>query len=153
MGKILKTAAAILAVLLIAAGTVSAQGKKQVEKKITIVSVDENGIEKDTTIISYDTLDFDGDRIIVETEDGKLIHGKGRGNQMIYVDRRAGEKGMPATMKVRQMNQMGGATEETEGVNYHLSVDGVIVNIRAPKEKAKEADLILEEVRKILMKK
>jgi hypothetical protein len=32
-------------------------------------------------------------------------------------------------------------------------VDGITVNIRAPKEKVKEADLILDEVRQILLKK
>jgi len=43
--------------------------------------------------------------------------------------------------------------EEKEGVFYNISVDGVVVNIRAPKEKAREADQILNEVQKILMKK
>jgi len=60
MGKNFKTISAILAVLFIAAGTVSAQEKKQVEKKvITVVTVDENGMKTDTTITTYDTLNFE----------------------------------------------------------------------------------------------
>ena len=41
--------------------------------------------------------------------------------------------------------------EDMEGVTYHISVDGVTVNIRASKEESKEADKILAEVKKILM--
>ena len=68
-----------MAVLFTAAGTVSAQEKKQVEKKvITIVTVDENGVKKDTTITTCDTLNFEGDRIVIETKDGQgnARHGK-----------------------------------------------------------------------------
>ena len=43
--------------------------------------------------------------------------------------------------------------ETREGVNYHLSVDGVVVTIRAPKDKTDEADKILEAAKKVLMKK
>ncbi len=139
-----------MAVLFIAAGTVSAQQKKQIEKKVTIVTVDANGVEKDTTITSHDTLDFKGDRIIIETKDGKEWSGKEKGDKMIFVEKEMGGPGMSSG---REMNQMFGNPEAKEGVNYNLSIDGVIVNIRAPKEKAKEADLILDEVRKILMKK
>jgi len=142
-----------MAVLFIAAGTVSAQQKKQIEKKVTIVTVDANGVEKDTTITSHDTLDFKGDRIIIETKDGKEWHGREsreKGDQMVFVEKEMGGPGMSSG---REMNQMFGNPEAKEGVNYNLSIDGVIVNIRAPKEKAKEADLILDEVRKILMKK
>jgi hypothetical protein len=151
MGKNLKTGAAILAVLFIAAGTASAQAKKQVEKKITIVTVDDKGIKKDTTFIAHDTIDFQGDEIVIETKGGQVWHGKGKGEKMIFMDSEAGVPGRPA-MEVRQMRNMGIDADAKEGVNYHVSVDGVIVNIRAPKEKAKEADLILQEVKKVLMK-
>jgi hypothetical protein len=40
MGKIFVTAAAMTAALFLAAGTVSAQEKQKVEKKVTIVTVD-----------------------------------------------------------------------------------------------------------------
>ena len=58
-----------------------------------------------------------------------------------------GEMG-PIGQMGRMMDQ-----EPIEGVSYHITIDGVTVNIRAPKEKVKEADLILEEVRQILLKK
>jgi hypothetical protein len=151
MGKNLSTAIAIMAVLFIAAGTVSAQEKKKVEKKVmTIVTVDENGVKKDTTIISNDTVDFKADRIIIETEDGMVWQGKEKGEKMIFVEKEMGGPGMHSGMG---MNQRYYNPEAREGVNYNISIDGVIVNIRAPKEKTKEADLILDEVRKILMKK
>ncbi len=152
MGKNLKTAAAILAILFTAAGTVSAQGKKQVEKTVTIVTVDEKGIEKDTTIIMHDTIDVECDDFVFETKDGQVIHGTGKGNKMIFIEKETGGPGGPEQMEMRHMRNMEW-TEAKEGVSYHISVDGVTVNIRAPKEKAKEADLILEEVRQILLKK
>ncbi len=151
MGKNLKIATAIMAVLFIAAGTVSAQEKKKVEKKITtIVTVDEKGVKKDTTIISNDTMDFEGDRIIIETEDGTVCQGREKGEKMIFVEKEMGGPGMHSGMRMKQMNCN---PEAREGVNYHLSIDGVIVNIRAPKEKTREADLILAEVKKILTEK
>jgi hypothetical protein len=154
MGRNIKTAAAILAVLFTAAGTVSAQEKKQVEKKvITIVTVDENGVEKDTTIITSDTLDFEANRIVIETKDGQVIHGAGKGGKMIFIDKEMGGPGGPEQMGMRQMRNMEWNTEAKDAVSYHISVDGVTVNIRAPKEKVKEADLILDEVRKVLLKK
>jgi len=154
MGKDLKTATAILAVLFIAAGTVSAQEKKQVEKKvITIVTVDENGVKTDTTITTYDTLNFEGENIIITTKEGQVMHGTGKGNKMIFIEKEDGGPGGPEQMEVRQMRNMEWAPEAREGVSYHISVDGITVNIRAPKEKVKEADLILDEVRQILLKK
>lgn len=150
----LKTAAVILTVLFTAAGTVSAQEKKQVEKKvITIVTVDENGVKKDTTITTIDTLNFEGDRIVIEKEDGRVMHGKGNGNKMIFIEKEKDKPGGPEKMEMRQMRNMEWNSEAQEGVNYHMTVDGVTVNIRAPKDKVKEADLILAEVRKILIKK
>jgi len=149
-----KTTVAILAVFLTAAGTVSAQEKKQVEKKvITIVTVDENGVKKDTTITTIDTVNFEGDRIVIETEDGRVMQGKGKGNKMIFIEKEDGRPGGPEKMQTRQMRNMEWNTEANEGVSYHITVDGVTVNIKAPKDKVKEADLILAEVRKILMKK
>ena len=154
MEKTFKTATAILAVLFIAAGTVSAQEKKQVEKKvITVVTVDENGVKRDTTISTTDTLDFEGEKIIITTKDGKAMHGMEQGDNVMIWTARPGEPGMPEQMKMRHMRMMAGDQEPMEGVSYHITVDGVTVNIRAPKEKVKEADLILEEVRQILLKK
>ena len=154
MVRNLKTALAILAVFLTAAGTVSAQEKKQVEKKvITIVTVDETGVKKDTTITTIDTLNFEGDRIVIETEDGKVMQGKGNGNKMSFIEKENSRPGGPAKMEMRQMRDMEWNAETKDGVSYHIPVDGVTVNIKAPKEKVKEADLILAEVRKILMKK
>lgn len=143
-----------MAVLFTAAGTVSAQEKKQVEKKvITIVTVDENGVKKDTTITTYDTLNFEGDRIVIETDDGKVMHGAGKGNKMIFIEKEKGGPGGPEQMEMRQMRNMEWNAEAKEGINYHITVDGVTVNIKAPKDKVKEADLILAEVRKVLLKK
>jgi hypothetical protein len=120
MGKSLKTAAAIMAVLFIAAGTVSAQQKKQVEKKVTIVTVDANGVEKDTTITSHDTMDFKGDRIIIETKDGKEWSGKEKGDKMIFVEKEMGGPGMSSG---REMRQICCNPEAKEGVNYNLSIE------------------------------
>ena len=154
MEKTFKTATAILAVLFIAAGTVSAQEKKQVEKKvITVVTVDENGVKTDTTITTYDTLNFEGENIIITTKEGQVMHGTGKGNKMIFIEKEDGRPGGPEQMEVRHMRMMAGDQEPMEGVSYHITVDGVTVNIRAPKEKVKEADLILDEVRQILLKK
>ena len=154
MEKTFKTATAILAVLFIAAGTVSAQEKKQVEKKvITVVTVDENGVKTDTTITTYDTLNFEGENIIITTKEGQVMHGDEQGDNVMIWTARPGEPGMPGQMKMRHMRMMAGDQEPMEGVSYHITVDGVTVNIRAPKEKVKEADLILDEVKQILFKK
>ncbi len=154
MVRNLKTAAVILAVLFTATATVSAQEKKQVEKKvITVVTVDENGVKTDTTITTYDTLNFEGDRIIIEAEDGNVMHGAGKGNKMIFIEKEACGPGGPEQMQMMHMKNMGWTPEAKEGISYHITVDGVTVNIRAPKEKMKEADLILDEVRKVLLKK
>ncbi len=143
-----------MAVFFAAAGTVSAQEKKQVEKKvITIVTVDENGVKKDTTITTVDTVNFEGDMIVIESKDGKMMHGSGNGNKMIFIEEETGGPGGTAKMEKRQMRNMEWNAEAQEGVSYHITVDGVTVNIKAPKDKVKEADLILAEVRKILMKK
>jgi hypothetical protein len=150
----LKTAAVILAVLFTATATVSAQEKKQVEKKvITVVTVDGNGVERDTTITTYDTLNFEGDRIIIEAEGENVMHGAGKGNKMIFIEKEGCGPGGPEQMQMRHMKNMEWTPEAREGISYHITVDGVTVNIRAPKEKAKEADLILTEVKKILLKK
>ena len=154
MGRNLKTAAVILAVLFTATATVSAQEKKQVEKKvITVVTVDENGVKTDTTITTYDTLNFEGEKIMITTKDGKVMHGNEQGDNVMIWTARPGEPGMPEQMKIRHMKMMAGDQEPMEGVNYHITVDGVTVIIKAPKEKMNEADLILTEVKKVLLKK
>ena len=81
------------------------------------------------------------------------MHGKGNGNKMIFIEKEMGEPGGPEQMQIRQMRNMEWNPEARDGVSYHITIDGVTVNIRAPKEKAKEADLILAEVRKVLLKK
>lgn len=144
MEKIFVTAAALTTALFLAGGTVSAQEKQKVEKKITIVSVDENGVKKDTTIIKTGTVDEMGEEFVFETEDGKIIHGTAGDNRMVFVSRDPGAPGM------RHMRVMNRDAEPREGVNYNISIDGVTVSIRAPKEKTREADLILAEVKKIL---
>jgi hypothetical protein len=158
MGKLFRTATAIVAVLIVAAGTVSAQDKKKVEKMITVVTVDDNGVTKDTTIITTDTLEFNGENIIINTREGKrIMSGSDAGDHMMWIEKDEDEvlpgrtmmqqhMMMPMRMAAREM-------ETREGVNYHLSVDGVVVTIRAPKDKTDEADKILEAAKKVLMKK
>jgi hypothetical protein len=147
MGKIFVTAAAMTAALFLAAGTVSAQEKQKVEKKVTIVTVDDKGVKKDTTIVTTGTVTAGDEEFIFHMEDGKVIHGTGRGNRMVFISRDPDE---PDTPIMRHMKVMNLDAEPKEGVSYSISIDGVTVNIRAPKEKAKEADLILAEVKKIL---
>jgi hypothetical protein len=158
MGKLFRTATAIVAFLIVAAGTVSAQDKKKVEKMITVVTVDDNGVTKDTTIIKTDTLEFNGENIIINTREGKrIMGGSGAGDHLMWIEKDEDEvlpgqtmmqqhMMMPMRMAAREM-------ETREGVNYHLSVDGVVVTIRAPKDKTDEADKILEAAKKVLMKK
>jgi hypothetical protein len=153
MERFLRTAAVIMAVLFLAAGTVSAQQKKQLEKNIKIVTIDDKGVKKDTTIISIDTLGSDTDAFFFKSDDGKIIRGTGKGKNMVVIERGEDTRGMMPGMMMRPMRGMGYGPEAEEGVNYHIAVDGVVVNIRAPKEKAGEADLILQEAKKILMKK
>lgn len=146
-----------MASLFIATGTMSAQEKKQVEKKvITVVTVDEDGVMKDTTIIKSDTLEFEGENLIIHTREGKrIIHKPGEKSRMVFMDTEMGAPGWEAApgMGAGPAWVMHPDRIEKEGVNYNLSVDGVTVTIRAPKEKAAEADQILKEVQKILMKK
>ena len=156
MGKTLITTAAIMAAFLAGTATLSAQEKKQVEKKVVIVTVEDDGINKDTTIIEGDTLNFEGGNLIINTREGKrIIRKPGEGSRMVWVEN---EGDMPMTMPMhepgmRPAMMMRHMQPGKEGVSYNISVDGVVVNIRAPKEKAKEADRILSEVKKILMAK
>ena len=147
MVRNLKTAAVILAVLFTATATVSAQEKKQVEKKIiTVVTVDENGVKTDTTITTYDTLNFEGDRIIIEAEDGDVMHGAGKGNKMIFIEKEAcGPGGPEQMMQMKHMKNMEWTPEAKEGISYHITVDGVTVNIRRRRKKQKR--LILSSLR------
>lgn len=145
------------AVLLIAAGTVSAQEKKKVETKVTVVTIDDKGVKKDTTIVTSDTIDMNVNEFVFQTEDGKVIHGTGEGNKMIIVSKGPGAPGAPMTpgmapgmahMMVRNFDE-----ELGDGVTYRITIDGVTVSINAPGDKMKEADLIMSEVKKILIKK
>ena len=161
----MKTTIALAISLFIASAALSAQEKKQVEKTITVVTVDENGVKKDTTIVRTDTLEFEGENLIIRTGEGRrIIHRPGKESRMIYIDT---DKDLPGSLPDQEMNLERGmgpgmgvrpewimdpGLRENEGVNYRLSVDGVVVSIRAPKEKAAEADRILKEVQKILMK-
>lgn len=154
MGKTFITTAVIMAAFLAGTATLSAQETKKVEKKMVFVTVEDDGIEKDTTIIEGDTLNFEGGNLIINTREGRrIIRKPGEGSRMVWVEHdgempmHMGEPGMRPAMVMRHMQP------EKEGVSYNISVDGVVVNIRAPKEKAKEADRILSEVKKILMTK
>ncbi len=159
------TIAAVMTVLLLASATVSAQEKK-IGKKITVVTVHDG--EKtviDTTIVLNDTIGGKMEEFVFETRDGRVIHGRSGERNMVFISDDENFSGMPAPhpmpgmkgmkgMKgqkdVMIMNGMPLMAPEKEGVNYHISIDGVTVNIRAPKEKSKEADRILAEVKKIL---
>lgn len=158
MGKTFITTAAIMAAFLAGTATLSAQETKQVEKKFVVVTVGDDGIKEDTTIIEVDTLNFDGGNLIINTREGRrIIRKPGEGSRMVWVESdgempmHMREPGMRAEMRPAMV--MKHMQQEKEGVSYNISVDGVVVNIRAPKEKAKEADKILSEVKKILMAK
>lgn len=156
MGKTFITASAIMFAFLAGTATLSAQEKKEVEKKVVIVTVEDDGINKDTTIIEGDTLNFEGGNLIINTREGRrIIRKPGEGSRMVWVENEGGmpmrEPGMRPGM--RPAMAMRPSQPLKDGVSYNISVDGVVVNIRAPKEKAKEADRILSEVKKILMAK
>jgi len=154
------TIAAVMTVLLLASATVSAQDKKA-EKKITIVTVHDG--EKtviDTTIVLDKPEEF-----VIETKDGRVIHGRPGERKMVFISDDGNFSGMPAPHPMPGMKGMKGMkgqkdvmimsgmapmAQEREGVNYRVTIDGVTVSIRAPKEKSKEADRILAEVKKIL---
>jgi len=154
MKKSLISLSVVLAAVLFATVTASAQETKKVEKRMVVVTVQEDGIEKDTTIIESDTIVFEGGDLIIDTREGKrIIRKPGEGSRMVWAGTPGDFQGRMATPGVfpgRPVNRM---QEEKEGVSYNISVDGVVVHIRAPKEKTKEADQILSEVKKILMKK
>ncbi len=158
MRKTFITTAAIMTAFLAGTATLSAQEKKEVEKKVVIVTVEDDGINKDTTIIEGDTLNFEGGNLIINTREGRrIIRKPGEGSRMVWVENE-GDMPMPAREPgmrpgMRPAIMMRHMQPEKEGVSYNISVDGVVVNIRAPKEKAKEADQILSEVKKILMAK
>ena len=154
MKKSLISLSAVLAAVLFATVTVSAQETKKVEKKMVMVTVQEGGIEKDTTFIESDTIVFDGGDLVIDTREGKkIIRKPGEGSRMVWVEKRDDFHPPAAGPGMRPARVMTRMLQEKEGVNYNISVDGVVVHITAPKEKAKEADQILTEVKKILMKK
>lgn len=143
----------IITVTLVAsllAGSVTAQGQKTTEKKIRIVTVDDNGAKRDTTMILSDTSGVESEGFVFTTEDGKVIRGMGRGEGMLFLNSEQGRPGfrpMPPFMRERA------AAAPREGVSYNITIDGVTVTIRAPKEKMAEADQILEYAKKVMTKK
>lgn len=133
-------------------------GQKKMEKKIKIVTIDDNGKKTviDTTYVIADTLSGEFNEFVFRTEDGKIIRGRTGGRHMIFAGEDQDLLMLPAPHGMKQGDQLrmiAPLAEKEDGVTYHISVDGVTVNIRAPKEKAGEADQILAEVKKILMKK
>ena len=154
MKKTLISVSAVLAAVLFTTVTVSAQETKKVEKKLVVVTVQEDGVQKDTTFIESDTIVFEAGDLIIETKEGKrIIRKPGEGSRMVWTGTPGdfqGRTAAPGVFPGRSMNRM---QEEKEGVSYNISIDGVVVHIRAPKEKTKEADQILSEVKKILIKK
>ena len=165
------TVAAVMTVLLLASATVSAQEKK-IGKKITVVTVHDG--EKtviDTTIVLNDTTGGKMEEFVFETRDGRVIRGRSGERNMVFISDDENFSGMPAphpmpgmpgmkgmkgmkgqkdVMIMSGMAPMAHMAQEREGVNYRVTIDGVTVSIRAPKEKSKEADRILAEVKKIL---
>jgi hypothetical protein len=156
MKKILITITSITALLFLVSGTVSAQEKK-IEKKMTIITMDDGKKTViDTTIILNDTKEGDLDEFIFKTKEGKVIRGTTGETKMVIItddEDLPGETIVRAVPNMEHMRVMSHMSENSEGVNYNISVDGVTVNIKATKEKAKEADRILEEVKKILITK
>lgn len=160
MSNLFRITTVIVTVLLVASSAVSAQEKKKLEKRITVVSVDESGVKKDTTIITTDTLEFNGEAIVINTRAGRhIMRGTGEGDQMIWIekDEDSNENNSGSIMMQRMhdmipMRMAARGMEAKEGVFYNISVDGVVVTIRAPREKAAEADQILEAAKKVLMK-
>jgi hypothetical protein len=158
MRRTILTATLMMTALFIAAGTVSAQETKKVEKKVVIVTVEDNGTTKDTTIIEGDTINFEGGNLIINTREGRrIIPRPGPGSRMVWAGNMEDMPGgLPEAVPGRPMGPGGAMRQpmpERDGVSYSISVDGVVVTIRAPREKAGEADQILNEVKKILMKK
>ena len=156
MKKTLTTIAAIMVLLFLASATVSAQEKK-IEKKMTIITMDDGKkTVVDTTIILNDTTEGELNEFVFKTRDGKVIRGTSGERKFVFItddNDLSGETIVHAVPNMGHMGVMSQMAEASEGVNYHISVDGVTVNIKATKEKAKEADRILEEVKKILMTK
>ena len=154
MTKAFPAITAIVAALLAGTVTLSAQEVRKTEKKVVIVTVEENGVVKDSTVIEGDTIRYEGGNLIIETGEGKrIIRKPGEGSRMVWSAAPAdfpGRTEAPGAAPGRGMTRV---QEEKDGVFYNISVDGVVVTIRAPGEKAGEADKILSEVKKILMKK
>lgn len=154
MKKSIIAVSAVLAAILLSTVNTSAQETKKVERKVVIVTVQEDGAQKDTTFIESDTIVFDGGDLVIDTREGKkIIRKPGEGSRMVWVEKGDDFHPPAAGAGMRSARVMTRMHQEKEGVNYNISVDGVVVHITAPKEKAKEADQILNEVKKILMKK
>ncbi|NLE34457.1 MAG: hypothetical protein GX622_05095 [Bacteroidales bacterium] len=155
MNKISKTTILLLAAFLFATVSVSAQETGKIEKKVIVVT-EEDGIivAKDTTFTDTDTLVFEDGNLVITTREGrKIIRKPGDGSRMVWVGEPGQFPGRAAASGVNPERNVTRIRDEREGVYYNISVDGVVVTIRAPKEKTNEADQILSEVKKILMKK
>ena len=75
----------IVAALFAGTLTLSAQEVKNVEKKVVVVTVEENGIVKDSTVIEGDTIRFEGGNLIIETGEGKrIIRKPGERSRMVW---------------------------------------------------------------------
>lgn len=155
MTKTLSSVIGIVAAIFAGTTTLSAQETKNVERKVVVVTVEEDGIVKDSTVIEGDTIRYEGGNLIIETGEGKrIIRKPGNGSRMVWTARSADFPGRRGeALEGMPRRAMTGMPEEKEGVFYNISVDGVVVTIRAPREKAKEAEQILSEAQKILMKK
>jgi len=154
MTKALSTVIGIVAAIFAGTTTLSAQETKNVEKKVIVVTVEEDSIVKDSAVIEGDTIRYEGGNLIIETGEGKrIIRKPGKGSRMVWTATTADFPGRGEVAGAAPGRAMIRMQEEKEGVFYNISLDGVVVSIRAPKEKADEADKILSEVKKILMKK
>ena len=52
------------------------------EKKITIVTVDDKGVKKNNSIVTTGEISAGDEEFVFHTEDGKVIHGTGGENRM-----------------------------------------------------------------------
>jgi len=151
MKKTLATATVFMAVLFLAAGTASAQEKK-IEKKVHIIKV-EDGKKTviDTTFTITDPEGFDCKEYMIDLDDEKIIcKTEGAGKYVIVTAEGDTEAGASETKEMKVYISM---DEDKDGVTYDVSVNDISVHITAPKEKAKEAEKLLEEVKELLKTK
>lgn len=157
MKKRFFTTAATIACLLLGAGTISAQEAK-VAKKIRIVTI-EDGKKNviDTTIIENDTLGTFAGETFYTVKDGKLVYGSaGDGRTICITSGDEAEEGNTRVITVtekpgtRNHRSVTAIVDEDDAIKYNLTIDGVTVKITAPKDKAREAEEIIKEVKRIM---